>query len=74
MRGQESLKRRPKGPQAKGESEGRLIGDVMEMMKNISICLASFTLRLESYDGRTLPSKAFTQNARKVWVKKGTYA
>ena len=60
MRDQESSKRRLEGAQAKGESEGHLIGDVMEMMKNISICLASFTPRLESYDGRTLPSKAFT--------------
>ena len=32
--GQESSKRRPKGAQAKGDSEGHLIGDIMEMLKN----------------------------------------
>ena len=69
MHGQESLKRRPKG-----DSEGHLIGNVMEMLKNISLCLASFTPRFESYVGHTLPSRAFTQNTRKEWVKKGTYA
>ena len=74
MRDQESLKRRPKGAQAKGDSEGHLIGDVMETLKNISLCLVSFTPRFESYVGRTPPSKALTQNARKLWVKKGTYA
>ena len=46
----------------------------MEMLKNISLCLASFTSRFESYVGRTPPSKALTQNTRKEWVKKGTYA
>ena len=66
MRGQESSKRRPKGAHAKGDSEGHLIGDVMEMLKNISLCFASFTLRFERYVGRTPPSKAFTQNTRKV--------
>ena len=74
MRGQESSKERPKGAQAKGDSEGHLIGDVMGMLKNISLCLASFTSRFESYVGCTLPSKALTQNTRKVWVKKDTYA
>ena len=74
MRGQETLRRRPRGAQAKGNSEGHLIGDVMEMLKNISLCLASFTRRFESYVARTLPSKALTQNTRKVWVQKGTYA
>ena len=74
MRGQETLRRRPRGAQAKGNSEGHLIGDVMEMLKNISLCLASFTPRFESYVGRTPPSKAFTQNTCKVWVQKGTYA
>ena len=74
MRGQEISKRRPKGAQAKGDSEGHLIGDVMEMLKNISLCLASFTPRFESYVGRTLLSKALTQNIRKVWVQKDTYA
>ena len=49
MCGQESSRRRPKRAQAKGDSEGHLIGDVMEMLKNISLCLASFTLRFESY-------------------------
>ena len=58
----------------RGDNEGHLIGDVMEMLKNISLCLTSFTPRLESYAGCTPPSKALTQNTRKVWVKKGTYA
>ena len=57
MRGQESSKKRPKGAQAKGDSEGHLIGDVMEVLKNISLCLASFTPRFESYVGRIPPSK-----------------
>ena len=74
MCGQESSKRRSKGAQAKGDSEGHLIGDVMEMLKNISLCLASFTPRFESYVGRTPPSRTLTQNTRKVWMKKGTYA
>ena len=55
MCGQEISKRRPKE-----DSEGDLIGDVMEMLKNISLCLASFTPRFESYVGRTPPSKALT--------------
>ena len=46
----------------------------MEMLKNILLCLASFIPRFESYVGRTTPSKALTQNTRKEWVKKGTYA
>ena len=74
MRDQETSRRRPRGAQAKGNSEGHLIGDVMEMLKNISLCLTSFTLRFESYVGRTSPSKALTQNTRKVWVQKGIYA
>ena len=74
LRGQETSRRRPMGVQAKGDNEGHLIGDVMEMLKNISLCLASFTPKFESYVGRTPPSKALTQNTRKVWVQKGTYA
>ena len=74
MRGQETSRRRLRGAQAKGNSEGHLIGNVMEMLKNISLCLASFTPRFEIYVGRTPPSKALTQNTRKVWVQKGTYA
>ena len=74
MCGQESSKRRPKGAQAKGDSEGHLIGDIMEMLKNISLCLASFILRFENYVGRIPSSKALTQNTRKVWAQKGTYA
>ena len=58
----------PKGIQAKGENEGKLIGDVMEMLKNISSCLASFTPRFESDVGRT-PPKDLTQNTRTMWVK-----
>ena len=69
MRGQEISRRKPKE-----DSEGDLIGDVIEMLKNISLCLASFTLRFESYVGRTPSSKVLTQNTRKVWVQKGTYA
>ena len=74
MHGQESSKKRPQGAQAKGDSEGHLIGDVMEILKNISLCLGSFTLRFESFVGHNLLSKALTQNTHKVWVKKGTYA
>ena len=57
-----------------GDSEGHLIGNVMEMLKNISLCLASFTPRFDSYVGCTSSSKALTQNTRKEWVKKGNYA
>ena len=74
MHGQETSRRRPRGAQAKGDSEVHFISDVMEMLKNISLCLASFILRFESYVDRTPPSKALTQNTRKVWVQKGTYA
>ena len=74
MHGQETSKRRLKGAQAKGNSEGHLSSDVMEMLKNISLCLASFTSRFESYVSHTPPSKALTQNTRKVWVQKDTYA
>ena len=56
MRVQENSRRTPREAQAKGDCEGHLIGDVMEMLKNISLCLASFTLRFESYVGRTPPS------------------
>ena len=73
MRGQETSRRRLRA-QAKGNSEGHLIGNVMEMLKSISLCLASFTPRFESYVGRTPQSKALTQNTRKVWVQKDTYA
>ena len=58
----------------KGENEGQLIGDVMEILKNISLCLASFTLRFESYVGCTPSSRDLTQNTCIVWVKKGTHA
>ena len=60
MRGQESSNRRPKEAQAKGDNEGHLIVDVMEMLKTISLCLVSFTSRFESYVGCTPPSKALT--------------
>ena len=43
LHGQDNSRRMPKGIQAKGENEGQVIGDVMEMLKNISLCLASFT-------------------------------
>ena len=35
MCGQENSRRRPRGAQAKGDSEGHLIGDIMEMLKKI---------------------------------------
>ena len=38
----------PRGMQAAEENGGQLVGDVMEMLKNISLCLASFTPRFES--------------------------
>ena len=47
----------PRGKQAKGEYDGQLIRDVMEMLKNVLSCLASFTLSFKSYVGRTPPSK-----------------
>ena len=50
----------PRGKQAKGENDGQLIRDVMEMLKNVLSCLASFTLSFKSYVGRTPPSKDFT--------------
>ena len=72
-RGQDNSRRMPKGNQAKGENERQLTEDVMEMLKNISSCIASFTPRFESYVGRTPPSKDLTQNTCIVWVKKGIY-
>ena len=54
----------PRRNQAKGENEGQLIGDVMEMLKSISSCLASFTPRFERYVSLTPPSKDLTQNTR----------
>ena len=71
---QDNSRRMPKGIQAKGENEGQLIEDVMEMLKNISSCLANFTPRFESYVGRTPPSRDLTQNTRIVWMKKGIHA
>ena len=56
------------------KNERQLIGDIMEMLKNISSCLASFTTRFESYVSRTPPSKDLTQNTRTVWLKKGSHA
>jgi len=64
----------PRGKQAKEENKGQLIGDVMQMLKNISSYQASFTLRFESYVSHTPPSKNLTQNIGVVWVKKGTHA
>ena len=63
---QDNSRRMQKGTQAKGENKGQFIGDVMEMLKNISQCLASFTPRFKSYVGRILPSKDLTQNIRTV--------
>jgi len=67
-----------KKAQRKDQREHKLreiVRDVsLEMLKKISLCLASFTPRFEIYVGRTLPSKAFTQHTHKEWMKKGTYA
>ena len=57
LRGQDNSRRMPKEIQAKCENEGKIIGDVMKMLKNISSCLASFNPRFESYVDRTPPSK-----------------
>ena len=57
---QGNTRRMSRGKQAKGENEGQLIGDVMEMLKNISSCVASFTPRFESFVGRTPSSKDLT--------------
>ena len=46
----------------------------MEMLKNISSYLASFTSRFENYVSRTPPCKDLIQNTCTVWVKKGTHA
>ena len=74
LRGQDNSRRMPKGNQAKGENEGKLIGDVIEILKNISSCIASFIPKFESYVGCTPPSKDLTQNTCTVRVKKGTHA
>ncbi|KAL0008001.1 hypothetical protein SO802_009503 [Lithocarpus litseifolius] len=59
-----------KRKQAKGENDGQFIGDFMQMLKNISSYLASFTLRFGSYVGCIPPSKDLTQSTCVVWVKK----
>ena len=46
----------------------------LEMLKNISSYLASFTPRFKSYVGYTPHSKDLIQNTRTVWVKKDTHA
>ena len=74
LHAQGNERRMPRGKQAKGENDGQFIGDVMEMLKNISLCIASFTPRFKSYVGRTPPSKDLTQSTHVVWVKKGTQA
>ena len=74
LHGQDNSRRMPKGIQAKGENEGQLIGDVTEMFKNISSCLASFIPKFGNYVSRTPPSRDLPQNTRTVWVKKGTHA
>ena len=56
------------------KNERQLIGDIMEMLKNNSSCLASFITRFESYVSCTPPSKDLTQNTRTVWLKKGSHA
>ena len=43
-----------------GENDGQLIGDVMEILNNISSCLASFTPKFESYVSHTPLSKDLT--------------
>ena len=74
LRDQGNSRRMPRGNQPKGENEGQLIGDFMEMLKKISLCLANFTPRFESYVSRTPPSRDLTQNTHVVWVKKGSHA
>ena len=74
LHAQGNERRIPRGKQAKGENNGQLIKDFMEMLKNILSCLASFTPRFESYVGRTPLSKDLTQITRAVWVKMGTHA
>ena len=70
---QDNSRRMPKGIQASGETEGHRIGDVMEMLKNISLFLASFTPRFESNVSHILPSRDLTQNTCIVWVKNDTH-
>ena len=60
LHAQGNTRRMSRGKQAKEETNGQLIGDVMEMLKNISYCLTNFTLRFESYVGHTPPSKDLT--------------
>ena len=60
LHAQGNARRMPRGKQAKGENDGQLIGDVMEILKNILSCLASFTPRFESYVSRTPPYKDLT--------------
>ena len=74
LHAQGNERRMPREKQAKGENDGQLIGDVMQILKNISSCLASFTPRFGSYVGRIPPSKDLTQSTRVVCVKKGTHA
>ena len=67
LHAQGNTRRKPRGKLAKGEN------DVMEMLKNISSCLASLPPRFESYVGCTPPSKDLTQSTSAAWVKKGTH-
>ena len=57
---QGNKRRMPRGNKTKGENDGQLIGDVMEILKNISSCLASFTPKFESYVSHTPLSKDLT--------------
>ena len=74
LHAQGNERRMLRGKQAKGENNDQLIRDVMEMLKNILSCLASFTLRFKSYVNHTPPSKDLTQITHAVWAKKGTHA
>ena len=74
LHAQGNERREPRGKQGKGENDGQLIRDVMEILKNISSCLATFTPRFESYVSRTPPFKDLIQSTRTVLVKKGTHA
>ena len=66
MRDQDNIRRMPKGTHAKEENEGQFIGDIMEMFKNISLCITSFTPRFESYVSHITSSKDLTQNTQTV--------
>ena len=60
--------------QLKGREVDPSFGDVMKMIDTITSCLANFALRFENRNSSTQSSKDITQNARAMWVKRGTHA